>query len=149
MTKEISLEIVTPSKVAYKGKVKSVTVPGTLGNFQVLFNHAPLLSSFEVGKIAIEEIDGNKVEFATSGGTVEVRSNVILILADSLERKEEIDVERAVKSLKRAKQRIANRNKENIDFVRAEASLKRAVNRLKFVGHYPVDSNSSHANHNF
>lgn len=136
MAKEIDIEIITPSRTAYRGKVKSVFIPGTLGNFQVLFNHAPLLSSFEIGKIVVEELNGSKIEFATGGGTVEVRSNVILVLADSVELKDEIDTERARKSLERAKQRIANRNKENIDLIRAEASLKRAINRLKFAGEY-------------
>jgi len=49
--KELKVEIVTPSKIAFEGDVKSITIPGTKGNFQVLFNHAPLMSSFDVGFI--------------------------------------------------------------------------------------------------
>lgn len=130
--KELNVEIITPSKSAFNGKVKSISLPGTLGNFQVLFNHAPLLSTFEIGKIKIVGLDDKETEFATSGGTVEVLSNKILVLADSFESKEEIDIERAEKSLQRAKERMANRNKEKIDEARAEASLKRAINRIKF-----------------
>lgn len=131
--KELNIEIITPSKSAYSGKVKSISLPGTLGNFQVLFNHAPLLSTFEIGKIKIVGLDHIETEYATSGGTVEVLTNKILVLADSFESKEDIDIERAERSLQRAKDRIANRNKEKIDEIRAEASLRRAVNRLKFV----------------
>ncbi|MBS3946509.1 MAG: ATP synthase F1 subunit epsilon [Melioribacter sp.] len=131
--KELNIEIITPSKSAYSGKVKSISLPGTLGNFQVLFNHAPLLSTFEIGKIKIVGLDDIETEYATSGGTVEVLTNKILVLADSFESKEDIDIERAERSLQRAKDRIANRNKEKIDEIRAEASLRRAVNRLKFV----------------
>ncbi|NMB82564.1 MAG: ATP synthase F1 subunit epsilon [Ignavibacteria bacterium] len=130
--KELNVEIITPSKSAFNGKVKSISLQGTLGNFQVLFNHAPLLSTFEIGKIKIVGLDDKETEFATSGGTVEVLSNKILVLADSFESKEEIDIERAEKSLQRAKERMANRNKEKIDEARAEASLKRAINRIKF-----------------
>lgn len=130
--KELNVEIITPSKSAYSGKVKSISLPGTLGNFQVLFNHAPLLSTFEIGKIKIVGLDDKESEFATSGGTVEVLTNKILVLADSFESKEEIDIERAEKSLQRAKERMANRNKEKVDEARAEASLKRAINRIKF-----------------
>lgn len=130
--KELNIEIITPSKPAYKEKVKSISLPGTMGNFQVLFNHAPLLSTFEIGKIKIVRLDDEVIEYATSGGTVEVLSNKILVLADSFESKEEIDLERAEKSLKRAKERIANKNKEKVDEVRAEASLRRAINRIKF-----------------
>jgi F-type H+-transporting ATPase subunit epsilon len=131
--KEINLEIITPSKQAYKGIVKSITVPGSLGSFQVLFNHAPLLSTFEIGKIKIVNQADEETEFTTGGGTIEVIENKILILADSLETKEEIDLERAKSSYQRAKERLANR-KADIDILRAEASLQRALNRIKFVG---------------
>lgn len=134
MIKELNLEIITPSKIVYSGKVKSVTVPGTLGSFQVLFNHAPLLSTFEIGRIKVEELNGTVTEFTTGGGSIEVLKNKILILADSVERREEIDIERARKSLQRAKERLSASRKEKIDVERAEASLQRAVNRLKFVG---------------
>lgn len=131
--KEISLEIITPSKQAFSGKVKSITVPGTAGSFQVLFNHAPLLSTFEIGKIKLEDLEGKEIEFATSGGTVEVTENKILILADSLESKEEIDINRAKQAYDRAKERLANRAKE-VDSMRAEGALARSINRLKFTG---------------
>lgn len=131
--KEIYVEIITPSKSAFKGEVKSITIPGTLGNFQVLFNHARLLSTFEIGRIKMEDANGQKLKYATSGGTVEVRENKILILADSVESAAEIDVERAKSSYERAKERLAKR-KVDIDQLRAEASLQRAINRMKFVG---------------
>jgi F-type H+-transporting ATPase subunit epsilon len=132
--KEINVEIITPSKSAYKGNVKSINIPGTSGNFQVLFNHAPLLSSFEIGKIKIVDMEGKTIEFATSGGTVEVKNNTVLVLADSVEALEEIDVERAKKSYERAKERLSSGSKGDIDIMRAELSLQRAVNRMKFVG---------------
>ena len=132
--KEIFVEIITPSKSAYKGEVISITVPGSLGNFQVLFNHAPLMSSLEIGKIQVEDATGQHIEFATSGGSIEVRDNKILILADSAETAEEIDIERAKNALERAKERLASRGKGDIDIIRAEFALQRAVNRMKFVG---------------
>lgn len=131
--KEINVEIITPSKIAYSGKIKAISLPGTLGNFQVLFNHAPLLSKLEVGKIIIKNLDDVDTEFVTGGGNVEVLNNRVLVLAESFESKEEIDVERAKRSLERAKERLANKNKNNIDELRAEAALARAINRLKFV----------------
>ncbi|MEW6654157.1 MAG: F0F1 ATP synthase subunit epsilon [Bacteroidota bacterium] len=130
--KELNLEIITPSKQAFSGKVRTVTVPGTAGNFQVLFNHAPLLSTFDIGKVKIEDLDGKETEFVTSGGTVEVTENKILLLADSLETKEEIDVQRALKSYERAKERLAAARGNEIDAFRAETALARAINRLKF-----------------
>jgi F-type H+-transporting ATPase subunit epsilon len=130
--KELNVEIITPSKVVFQSLVKSISVPGTIGNFQVLYNHAPLLSSFEIGRIKVVDMEDIETEFTTSGGTVEVLMNKILVLANSFESKEEIDIERAKNSLERAKERLANKNKAKIDEVRAKASLTRAMNRLKF-----------------
>lgn len=132
--KEIFAEIITPSRSVFKGQIKSITIPGTLGNFQVLFNHAPMLSTFEIGKIKLVDSNDKEIEYVTSGGTVEVNDNKILILADSAETSEEIDVERAKKSLERAKERLAAMKKGDIDIMRAELSLQRAINRMKFIG---------------
>jgi F-type H+-transporting ATPase subunit epsilon len=131
--KEIFVEIITPSKSVYKGQVKSITIPGTLGNFQVLFNHAPLLSTFEIGKIKLNDLNDKGIEYATSGGTVEVNDNKILVLADSAETSDEIDIERAKRAIERAKERLGTRGKGDIDIMRAEFALQRAINRMKFV----------------
>jgi F-type H+-transporting ATPase subunit epsilon len=130
--KKIEVEVITPSRSVYKGLVYSVTLPGTKGNFQVLYNHAPLLSSLEIGKVKIMESEGSTAEiFATGGGTVEVLNNKVLVLAESLEKSSEIDVERAESSKKRALERIENKTDKDVDILRAEISLKRAINRLK------------------
>lgn len=131
--KDFFVEIITPSKCAYKGQVRSITVPGTLGNFQILFNHAPLLSSLEIGRINIEDTTGQKLEYTTGGGTIEVKENKVLVLADSVESAEEIDIERAKRAFERAKERLANRGKGDIDILRAELALQRSINRMKFV----------------
>jgi F-type H+-transporting ATPase subunit epsilon len=130
----LHIEIITPSRTAYKGEAQSITLPGTLGNFQVLFNHAPLLSTLEIGRINIEESENKRIEFAAGGGTVEVRNNKVLVLVDSIEAKSDIDVERAKKSYIRAKERLSMKSRSDIDETRAEASLRRAINRLKMAG---------------
>ena len=131
---KLIVEIVTPDKVAYKGEVKSINIPGTKGNFQVLYNHAPLMSSFEVGIIKIEDETGNSTNYATSGGTVEVLNNKIIVLAETFESKENIDIKRAEEAADRAKKRLKKESGETeIDIARAEFALKRAVNRIKLV----------------
>ena len=129
--KDINVEIVTPSKSAYSGKAKSVTVPGAAGSFQILFNHAPIISALDIGVIKIEEIDGNLLVFAASGGTVEVLDNHVLLLVESIETPDEIDVKRAEEAKVRAKERLSINFKEKVDVARAEVALKRAINRLK------------------
>lgn len=128
---KLYLEIITPSKIGYKGNINSITVPGTKGNFQVLFNHAPIISSLEIGEIIIVEDDGKKVSFATSGGTIEVSNNKIIVLAESFERSDEIDINRAEAAMQRAQDRLKKRREAEIDDFRAEIALKRALNRLK------------------
>jgi F-type H+-transporting ATPase subunit epsilon len=131
---KLKVEIVTPSKVAFDGEVKSITIPGTKGNFQVLYNHAPLMSSFEVGFISVDTDSGEKTNYATSGGTVEVLNNKVVVLAESFESKEDIDLKRAEEARDRAKKRIKKESGEtDIDLARAEYALKRATNRIKLV----------------
>lgn len=132
---EINLEIITPEKVTFKDTVESVTVPGTQGSFQVLKDHAPLMSTIEIGIIKINKNDGTSF-FTTGGGTVEVLNNKVLILADSVEMIENIDVNRAELAKKRAEERLARKQEEKIDIVRAEASLQRAINRIKAIEKY-------------
>jgi len=131
--KILQLEIVTPKRVVFKGEVTSLTAPGVVGGFQVLFNHAPLLSSLKIGEVKIKEASGTEFHYAISGGFVEVRENHILLLAETAERTDEIDAERAKASRDRAQKRMAEK-KSNIDFERARFALYRALNRLKIAG---------------
>jgi F-type H+-transporting ATPase subunit epsilon len=134
---ELNLNIVTPSKQIFSGEIKSITVPGTVGNFQVLKNHAPIISTLEVGLIKIE-LQGSETSFyATGGGTIEVKDNEILLLADSIEKCEDIDIERAKAAKERALQRLeAKETDKTIDVERAELALKKANNRLDIYEKY-------------
>jgi len=83
--KGFDLEIVTPVAAAFKGEVVSVTVPGTLGQFQVLKGHAALLSSVEKGVVKIQLPDKSEQSFSVSGGVFEVSNNQATLLAESVE----------------------------------------------------------------
>lgn len=126
---EINLEIITPEKIIYKDSVDSITVPGTKGMFQVLKDHAPLMSTIEIGVITFKKNDESKY-LTTAGGTIEVLNNNVLILADSAEVIEYIDIDRAERAKSRAEENIKRKKEEEIDFVRAELALKRALNRI-------------------
>ncbi len=128
--KVFNLEIVTPRKVVYSGEVKSFSAPGVVGGFQVLFNHAPLLSAIAVGKVKVEDTAGKVTEFATSGGFVEIKANHVVMLAEAAELPSEIDVPRAQSAKERAEKRLAER-KPDLDVERARVALARAINRLK------------------
>lgn len=124
------LEILTPGKVVFKDQVSSLSAPGLAGNFQILYNHAPFLSALEVGEIKVKEKTGADVHYAACGGFVEVNGNHVVVLADSVERSDEIDVDRAKAAKERAQQRLHSMQ-HDIDLERARAALARATNRLR------------------
>lgn len=136
--KVLELEIISPEKKVFSDKIASVTIPGTKGNFQVLYNHAPLISTLEVGIIKVILSDNSNRIFTTSGGSVEVLENKVLILSDTVEQIEKIDVERAKKSKERAEERLSGKG-EIIDVDRAKASITRALNRIKAYDKYSAD----------
>ena len=125
-----NLEIVSPVKSVFQGEVNSVIIPGTLGSFQVLKNHAPLISSFEIGDIKIESESGI-YEFATSGGVFEVKNNRAVVLAESIESKEEVDVKRARLAKLRAEEILKSEEASKSEKSEAKQALQRAENRLK------------------
>ncbi|MFZ1280912.1 MAG: F0F1 ATP synthase subunit epsilon [Ignavibacteriaceae bacterium] len=127
---ELNLEIVTPSKSAFSGEIKSITVPGTKGRFQILKNHAPIISTFDIGMIKVELPDGKSDHYATAGGTIEVLDNKVLVLADSIELVSEIDEERALKAKQRAEERLIEK-KSDLNISRAQIALARALNRIQ------------------
>lgn len=128
--KTFTLEIVTPRKMVFKGEVTSFSAPGVVGGFQVLYNHAPLLSALQVGEVKYVDTQGREVRYATSGGFVEVKDNHVVLLAETAERADEINTERAKAAEARAHKRLAEKNKDT-DVVRAQAALARALNRLR------------------
>ncbi|HEY5123511.1 MAG TPA: ATP synthase F1 subunit epsilon [Ignavibacteria bacterium] len=129
MEKHLYLEIITTDRKIFSGDVISVTAPGTLGEFQVLYNHAPLVSTLDIGRIKIVGTSKNEEVYASSGGILEVRDNKIIILAEAIEKENEIDIHRAEKALQKARDIIYT--KSNINKFEETLALKRAQNRLK------------------
>jgi F-type H+-transporting ATPase subunit epsilon len=77
------LEIITPDKRVFEGEVSSAQFPGTQGSFEVLNNHAPLISTLENGRIRVTSAAGN-LYFNVNGGVVEVLKNKIIVLAEGI-----------------------------------------------------------------
>jgi len=78
----LKLKIVSPERVEFEGEVLSVTVPGTLGSFEVLENHAPIISSLEKGVVDYQTPDGERNEIGIMGGFVEVQKNVVSVCVE-------------------------------------------------------------------
>ncbi|TVR75320.1 MAG: ATP synthase F1 subunit epsilon [Marinilabiliales bacterium] len=78
------LEILTPDKTAFSGRVKSVTVPGSKGPFTILINHAPIISTLETGEINLQTEQGDNIFFMVNGGMIEVNNNKIMVLSEKV-----------------------------------------------------------------
>ena len=132
MAQQIALEVVTPSGAVVSEDVDIVNAPGYGGDFGVLANHAPFLSTIKIGILSYET--GKKREhLMISGGFCEVSNNKITFLVESAEFGSQIDVERAMKAKERAEKRLAqaSAHDESINITRAEAALQRSLARLK------------------
>lgn len=125
----IRLDIVTPAGLLMSEDVTLLNLPAALGSMGVMANHAPLMTTLEIGTIKYVK-DGRDHFLAVHGGFAEVKDNVVIVLADAAEKAEDIDVARAEASQLRAKDRLANRTAD-LDVLRAELSLRRAIARIK------------------
>jgi F-type H+-transporting ATPase subunit epsilon len=80
----MTLEILTPDKAVYEGEATSVTLPGTLGFFEILNNHAPIISTLEDGKVTVRGGNVKEEIFFIKGGVVEASNNKVIILAEGI-----------------------------------------------------------------
>jgi len=129
MADELTLEIVTPERVTFRGVVEEVTIPGTEGEFGVLKGHAPLLASVDDGELSFLK-DHAKTRYAVHSGYAEVSSSKVTVLVESAERADQIDRDRAARAKKRAEEKLAQLRKEDSEFERARLALIRALTRL-------------------
>ena len=127
---KILLEIVTPQGLVFSEEVDEVTAPGSEGEFGVLPGHVPFVTTLKIGILTCKKGNESKF-FFVNWGYAEVGHEKVMILADSAEKSEEIDLERAIAARKRAEERL--KHAENVDFARAESALERAVTRAQIV----------------
>jgi len=129
MAKNLNLEVVTPQKSALSEEINSLVVPATEGYLGIMSNHAPIITGLQAGLVKYRQ-DGKNHYLAISSGFMEVSQNKVTILADTAEKPEEIDRERAMAAKERAEKRLKE-HPSGLDVARAEFALRRAVTRLK------------------
>jgi len=126
----LRVDIVAPDKQVFKGYAVGLRAPGVDGNFQILYNHAPMIASLNVGPLILTLSKTEKIIFATSGGFIEVIGNVVTVLAETAEPASDIDTDRAQKAEDRALKRLQDASND-VERIRAEQALDRARNRLR------------------
>lgn len=127
---KLRFELVSPERIVYSDDdVDMVLVPGADGELGILPNHAPLLTALGVGELRIRK--GSEEEcFAVHGGFMEVLANKVIVMADTAERADEIDVARAEAARERVERRYRERP-DGLDMARLQAALRRSKVRLK------------------
>ncbi len=121
-------QLLTPEGSRFDGQVESVRVPGSNGDFQMLHNHAPIVSSLGIGKISIKQEGEDALNFAVSGGFVEMSDNQLTILAEKAEKSTDINRDEALKLRDDIKEKL-----NSLDYRSEEVETELAVaeNRLK------------------
>lgn len=127
MAGTVNVDIVSPDGKVFRGEVARVRAPGVEGSFEVLHNHAAMISAFGIGSIVLTTTAGERIAYATSGGFLEVVDNHVSILAETAEPGSDIDVERAREAEAKAMEAL----KSGGDRTEAEVALQRARNRLR------------------
>lgn len=128
-----TLDIVTPERVVLHDEAEALVAPGVEGSFGVLANHAPFLSELAIGELRYRTPSQHEITYAVSGGFLQVFNNQVTVLADTAERTDEINVDRARAAVERAEAEL-RQAQELLDPDRrreAERALERARNRLR------------------
>ncbi|MBI2354495.1 MAG: F0F1 ATP synthase subunit epsilon [Deltaproteobacteria bacterium] len=136
MAEKMKLEIVTPYSKVVDMEVDEVTATGKLGEFGVLPGHAPFLTSLKIGELVYKN-NGNSEHMALNWGYFEIRDDKIIVLVETAERSDEIDLERARAALGRAEEKLKLLTPEDKQFKIYEAALERAVIRVQVAGKAP------------
>ncbi|MFO7680067.1 MAG: F0F1 ATP synthase subunit epsilon [Chloroflexota bacterium] len=126
----IKVEIVTQERTVFVGEVDSVNLPGSEGRLGILPNHSPLLTTLSYGEVIVRK-GGQEDYYAVGGGFAEVQPEKVIVLADSAERSDEIDLERAQQARNRAVKMMDEGVPEDPErYAQIQASLQRAQIRI-------------------
>ncbi len=133
MPTEMTLEIVTPEGIVFKGVIDGVTIPGTDGEFGVLKGHAPLVGSVGIGTLNIAK-DNKKTFYAVNTGYVKVSPTNVTMLVETAERADMIDLKRAELARQRAEEKMGKLSRDAVEFEKTRVALLRAITRINTSG---------------
>ena len=132
--KRLTLELVTPEKVAWSAPADFVVLPASEGEMGVLPGHQSFLVQLTAGEVRVTEA-GEVKRFAVSGGFAEIKENTVSLFAETAEMSDQIDAERAAQALERAKQQAVKPALDPMQLAEMEAAIRRAQVRLRVARH--------------
>ncbi len=135
MDKTFTLRVIVSDKIFYDGKCVQLIIPATDGAMGILANHENMVVAVSNGDMRIQTEDGSWIEAAIGTGFAQISNNRAMVLADTAERPEEIDEERAKRALERAQVRLRQRQSLQ-EYHLSQAALSRAMSRLSMSSKY-------------
>ena len=133
MAKTLKLDIVTPEKKVFEGEALSITAGGIEGEFGILPGHAPFATVLAPGVVIIKHEGGNEEMMAVSGGYIEVTAEKVILLVESAEKEEDVDVEKIKRRADEKKKLLQSRGKGDLDYDKIQVELMMELSRLKAV----------------
>ena len=129
MADKLTLEVLTPEKIALRETVEEVVLPGLDGELGILPDHAPMISQLKTGVLSYR-MAGDRRVMHVSGGFAEVLPDKVSVMADVAEKPDEIDLKRAQEARAKAEQ-LLNSREENADLPNTQLKLERALIRIQ------------------
>jgi F-type H+-transporting ATPase subunit epsilon len=129
----LTLEIVTPERRVLSVTADEVRAPGALGSFGVRQDHEPFMSSLEPGRLTYVE-GGREHHYAVGGGFLQVADNKVIVLADTAEAAQDIDVERARRAFEESQEKLLKMTEQDERHALESARVRRAAARLRVAG---------------
>ncbi len=133
MAEKLKLEMVTPYKQVLSEEVDEIIMPGQLGQLGILPGHTPLLTTLKMGEFTYRK-GGSSFHVAVNWGYVEVEDDTVIVLAETAEPADEIDMARAKAAMGRAEEALKSLDPEDKDYRIMEAALNRALIRIQVAG---------------
>lgn len=126
------LLVITPHKKIYQEKAEMLSLKNSEGEFSILAEHENMLTPTVPCKLIITKDDGKEIEFFTSGGMLEVKDGKVVLCADTVETREDIDIKRAEASKEKTEKKLDKENASRIEDMRTKLALDRAIERIEF-----------------
>lgn len=126
----IKFKIITPDKIVFEAEIDAVTLPSQMGEITILPNHIPLISLLVPGEIKIKK-NKEEISLSTSGGFVEITGQSVVVLSDTAERAEEIDIAKAEEAKVSAEKMMKEKRVDSEEFARMSAKIEKELARLK------------------
>jgi F-type H+-transporting ATPase subunit epsilon len=131
MAKLMTIDIVTPEKRIFEGKIKELTAPGTDGEFGILPEHAPFATALEPGVVTLVKENGERDMLAVSGGYIEVTRDKVVLLVESAEREGEVDLDTLKRRKEEKEKLLKSKDRKDVDYDMIQVTLGREIARLR------------------